>query len=85
MPCAWRRADARATSRTWPTVPGAPVERRGVQRLHRVDDAGVGPLGLERREHGVEVGLGQHRDLERAAPRRSARRRICAADSSPET
>ena len=75
-----------ATSRTWPTEPGAPVSARGVEHLHRVDHAHVGPLGLDRRDHGVEVGLGDDRHrAARPAPRRSARSRTWAADSSPET
>ena len=57
-----------------------------VQRLHRVDHADLGPLGLERGEHGVEVGLGDAPAPASAAPgSRSARSVICAADSSPET
>ena len=66
---------------------GRAGQRRGVERLDRVDHADLRALGLERREHGVEVGLGEHRDVERrrGRRRRSARRRIWAADSSPET
>ena len=66
------------------------VERGGVQRLDRVDHAGLGALGAQRREDGVEVGLGEDRDVERRVaeplgaqadlgrrtPRR--RRRACA-------
>ena len=37
-----------------------------VQRLHRVDHADLGALGVDRREHGLEVGLGEHRHVERA-------------------
>ena len=33
-----------------------------VERLHRVDHAHLGPLLLERREHGLEIGLRDHRD-----------------------
>ena len=75
-----------ATSRTWPTEPGRAGQLGRVQRLHRVDHADLGPLGLERREHRVEVGLGQRPAPRSAAPgSRSARSLICAADSSPET
>ena len=38
-----------------------------MQRLHRVDHAHLGPLGLERGEHRVQVGLGQHGHLQRRA------------------
>ena len=70
---------------------GRAREVAGVQGLHRVDDADLGPLGLERGEHRVEVRLREHRDLERRARqplgaqldlRRATprpRRRACAA------
>ena len=74
-----------ATSRTWPTEPGAPGQRRVVEHLHGVDHAHVGPLGLERGQHRVEVGLGHDRHAQRAGPSRSARSLTCAADSSPDT
>ena len=49
-----------------PRAPGRPSPARagqagGVERLHRVDDADLGPLGLQRGEHGVEVRLGDDR------------------------
>ena len=53
-----------------------------VQRLDRVDHAGVGPLGLERREDVLERGLGDRRDGERA-PRRAARRAAGPARPTP--
>ena len=68
-----RRVMRSATSRTWPTEPGGAAQLRGVQGLDGVDHADLGPLGLERREHGVEVGLGDHRHLQRGA-RAGARR-----------
>ena len=40
----------------------------GVQHLDRVDDADVGPLGLDRRDDGVEIGLGDDRHRERRRP-----------------
>jgi hypothetical protein len=46
---------------------GRAGEGGGVERLHRVDDADLRPLGVERREHGVEVGLREHRHVERGA------------------
>jgi hypothetical protein len=46
---------------------GRAAQLRGVQRLHRVDHAGLRALRVERRQHGLEVGLGQHRHVERAA------------------
>ena len=55
-----------AASRTWATEPGALDELGGVQRLDRVDDADVGPLGLDRRDDRAEVGLGERRDVEGA-------------------
>ncbi len=39
------------------------ADLRGIQRLHRVDHADVGPLGLERRQHRFELGLRQDLDL----------------------
>ena len=62
-----RRVMRSATSRTWPTEPGGAREVGGVERLHRVDHAHLGPLGVERGQHRVEVGLGQHGHLERGA------------------
>ena len=53
---------------------GRRPERRGVQRLHRVDDADVRPLRFECRAHGVELGLGEDLDiLGPAEPRRAKR------------
>jgi hypothetical protein len=57
----------------------------GVQRLHRVDHHDLGPLRIERREHGVQVGLGEHRDLQRRAgqplgPQLDLRRALLAGD-----
>ena len=50
-------------------------ERRRVERLHRVDDADVGPLRLERRADGVELGLREDLDrLGAAEPSRAKRR-----------
>ena len=80
-----------ATSRTWPTEPGAPRQLGGGDRLHGVDHADLGTLGFERGEDGVEVGLGDHRDLQRgsrpaarpaggpARPTPRRRRTACAA------
>ena len=45
-----------------PRRPGHPLD---VQRLDRVDHAGVGSLRLERREHGLDRGLGQDRHRQR--------------------
>ncbi len=70
-----------ATSRTWPTEPAALVSSRGVERLHRVDHAHLGALALERREHGLQIGLGDHRDL--AAPRRCSGARPAAGSAPP--
>ena len=73
---AWRRATIRAaTSRTWPTDPGGGRELARVECLHRVDHADLRPLALERRDHGLEVGLGDRRHRERRAgePRRAQR------------
>ena len=47
--------------------PGGAGEVGRVKGLHRVDHADLGPLGVQRREHRAEVGLRQHRDLERCA------------------
>ena len=55
---------------------GRAGERGGVQHLHRVDHAHVGPLGLDRGHHRVEVGLGHDRHL--AARRRPAARPAAA-------
>ena len=60
--------------------------RRVVEHLHRVDDADVGALGVDRREHRVEVGLGHDRHLQRRRRRGAAARSLTwAADSSPDT
>ena len=61
------------------------AQLRGVQRLHRVDHADLGPLGLERREHGLDVGLRDHGHLQRRAgeplgPQLDLRRRLLAGD-----
>ena len=58
-----------------------------MERLDRVDHAHLGTLLLDRRQHGVEIGLGdhRHRPARRRRGSRSARSRICAADSSAET
>ena len=53
----------------------------GVQRLDRVDHAHLGPLGVERRQHRVEIGLRERRDL--AARRRGGARP--AGGSGPRT
>ena len=79
-----------ATSRTCPTEPGRAGQlARACSVCTESITQTSGRSALERREHRVEVGLGEDRDVERArrgaAPRRSARRRICAADSSPLT
>ena len=52
------------------------AERGGVQRLHRVDDAHVGTLGLERRADRVELGLGEDLDRLGAAEPRCAKRHL---------
>ena len=49
---------------------GRAAEVGGVQRLDGVDDADLGALGAQRREDRVEVGLGEHGDLERAGASR---------------
>ena len=76
-----------ATSRTCPTLPGAPVSSRACSVWTESITQASGRSASSVGEHGVEVGLGQHGHVERAgaARRRSARRRICAADSSPVT
>ena len=43
------------------------ADLRGIERLHRIDHADVGPLGLERRQHRLELGLRQDFDLLRAS------------------
>ncbi len=48
-----------------PDRAGAAGHRRVVEHLHRVDDADLRPLGLDRREHRVEVRLGDDRHAER--------------------
>ena len=55
----------------------------GVQRLDRVDDAGIGTLRLDRRRDGGEIGLGQggHREgtlAEPLGPHPDLRRRLLA-------
>ena len=65
--------------------PAAPRQVARVQRLHRVDHAHLGPLGLQRGQHGVQVGLGQHRHLQRRAgqplgPQPDLRRGLLAGD-----
>ena len=57
------RRRPRAPARPTPALPRA----SGVQGLHRVDHANLGSLVLERRQHGVKVGLGDHRDRQRRA------------------
>ncbi len=42
---------------------GRRAELGRVERLHRVDHADVGPLLLERRADGLELGLGEDLDL----------------------
>ena len=59
------RISRAAASRTCATDPG-PSRLAGVERLHRVDHADVGPLVLERRADDVEIGLGQN--LDQSAP-----------------
>ena len=51
---------------------GRAGQRLGVERLHRVDHADSGPLGLERGEHRLERRLGEHGHGERVR-RRGAR------------
>ena len=56
-----------------------------VQRLHRVDHADLRPLGVERRQHRLQVGLGHHRHLQRGAgeplgAQLDLRRRLLAGD-----
>ena len=56
-----------------------------VQRLDRVDHAHLGPLGLQRGEHRVQVGLGEHGHLQRRAgqplgPQPDLRRGLLAGD-----
>ena len=46
---------------------GRAGEVGGVERLHGVDHAHLGPLRVERGDHRVEVGLGEHGHLERRA------------------
>ena len=46
---------------------GRPAQLRGVERLHRVDHADLGALGVERGDDRLEIGLRQDRDLERRA------------------
>ena len=56
-------------------------ERRVVQHLNRVDHAHLGPLGLDRGQHRVEVGLRHDRHAQ-GGRRRAARR---AASPAPRT
>ena len=82
----WRRAAAGPRPRApAPTEPGRRAELRRVERLHRVDHADVGPLALERRADGVELGLGEDLDVRRRRRAASARSFTCADDSSPVT
>ena len=60
---------------------GRRAELGRVERLHRVDHADVGPLALERRADGVELGLGE--DLDRARSRRAAPRGASPARPTP--
>ena len=46
---------------------GRRAELGRVERLHRVDHADVGPLALERRADGLELGLGEDLDVRRPA------------------
>ena len=78
-----------ATSRTWPTVPAAPLRSAAVSVCTESIDADVGALGLEHREHGVEVGLREHGDVQRSGrgaalqplgAQPDLRRRLLAAD-----
>ena len=57
----------------------------GPERLDRIDHARLRALLLERREHHLERGLGQHGHVRACGPRRSARSFTWAADSSPLT
>ena len=62
-----------------------PGHALGVQGLDRVDHAGLRALGLERREHRLERGLGERRDGERAlaeplGAQPHLRRRLLAGD-----
>ena len=59
-------SSAEVASRTAPTLPGRRVGDR--ERLDRVDHAGGRPLRLERGEHGLERGLGEHRHRQRRLP-----------------
>ena len=64
--CLATRISRPATSRTWPTEPGEPRQRRrrrapGPSRSTH----DLGPLGLDRGDHGVEVGLGHDRHPQR--------------------
>ena len=71
-----------ATSRTCPTEPAAPVSSAATSVCTESITQTSGRYGLERREHGVEVGLRQHRDVERA-PRAAARRAAGPAPATP--
>ena len=65
---------------------GRGIERVGPQRLDGVDDDEVGALALGQRRQDVgEIGLARRAPPAPSdSPRRSARRRTCAAASSPE-
>ena len=74
-----------ATSRTWPTEPAAPVSSAACSVWTESIDADLRALGVDRREHGVQVGLRQHRHLERRAgqplgAQPDLRRRLLAGD-----
>src|SRR5215218_2889087 len=65
---------------------GRAAERARVQRLHRVDDAHVGPLPLQCRQHGREVRLGDRGNPQRVparkplGPQLDLRRRLLGRD-----
>ena len=73
-----------ATSRTWPDRAGRARQVAGAERLHRVDDADVRPLRRDRGDDRVEIGLGEHRHVERPAPSPAPAARR-AAGSGPAT
>ena len=56
-----------ATSRTWPTEPGAPVRSAACIVCTESITQTSRALGAQRREDRVEVGLGEHGHVERAA------------------